>query len=125
MSKRVEVMVGKDARGEPEELTWDLFPVVDARLTLHLDTHGLPKIGTRILPGMILVGKIGTTELYDPKKKPNALEIHALPFEELRARFGAMWRDSSLYADDETSGIVKSAYIEDHDGRQKAVVILE
>ena len=74
---------------------------------------------------MILVGKIGKTRSYDPSRQPSALEIHGLPFDELRSRFGHMWRDSSLYADSETTGVVIGASIESVQGKRIAVVILE
>lgn len=77
------------------------------------------------MPGMILVGKIGKTRSYDPLRQPTALEIHGLPFDELRSRFGGMWRDSSVYVDVETAGIVKQASVETVQGRQVAVVLIE
>jgi hypothetical protein len=36
-----------------------------------------------------------------------------------------MWRDTSLYATDETAGTVCDAYLEEFNGRPRAVVILE
>ena len=36
-----------------------------------------------------------------------------------------MWEDSSLYADSETSGVVKEAYLENYQGNQRAVVIID
>lgn len=125
MSKSVEVVAGTDAFGEMEEFTWDLFPVVDPQKTTHLNTDGLPKVGSHVVPGMILIGKIGKTQHYDPARQPTSLEIQGLSFDELRSRYGNMWRDSSLYADARTSGIVKKAYIENHQGKQRAVVILD
>jgi DNA-directed RNA polymerase beta subunit len=125
MSKRVEVVAGTDGAGEIEEFTWDLFPVVDPKKTTHLNTNGLPKPGTRIVPGMILVGKIGKTRAFDPSRQPTSLEIQGLPFDELRSRYGSMWEDSSLYASSETSGVVKEAYLENDQGNQRAVVILD
>jgi DNA-directed RNA polymerase beta subunit len=125
MSKRIEVVANIDELGEPEEFTFDLFPVVDSRATLHLAASGLPKIGTRIVPGMILVGKIGKTRTYDPSRTPSCLEIHGLPFDELRSQFGHMWSDSSLYADSETAGVVKQASIECVAGKQVAVIVIE
>lgn len=125
MSKRVEVVAGIDELGEVQEFTWDLFPTVDAQLTTHLNTNGLPKVGTRIVPGMIVVGKIGKTRNYDASKQPTALEIHGLSIEELRSRYGNMWRDSSLYADVQTTGVVREAYLEDDGSQRRAVVVLE
>lgn len=133
MNKKLEVVAGTDELGEPEEFTWDLFPVVDPKKTLHLDTNGLPKVGTRIVPGMIVVGKIGKTR-DTPSERffsgfappgPTTLEMYGLPFEELHARYGHMWKDSSLYADCQTTGIVKEAYLEDCCGKKRAVVVLE
>jgi DNA-directed RNA polymerase beta subunit len=125
MNKKLEVMAGTDELGATEEFTWDLFPVVDPQQTTHLDTNGLPKVGTRIVPGMIVVGKIGKTGNYDASRQPTALEIHGLPFAELRSRYGSMWKDSSLYADSQTTGIVKEAFLEDCCGKRRAVIILE
>jgi len=125
MNTKVEVIAGTDELGEPEEFTWDLFPAVDPQQTTHLNTDGLPKVGTLILPGMIIVGKIGKTRNYDASHQPTALEIHGLPFDELGSRYGSMWKDSSLYADSQTTGVVKEAYLEDCGGKKRAVVILE
>ena len=125
MSRRVEVVAGTDGMGEPEEFTWDLFPVVDPQKTTHLSANGLPKPGTHIVPGMILVGKIGKARTYDSSRQPTSLEIQGLPFDELRSRYGSMWEDSSLYADSQTSGIVKDAFIDSYQGKQRAVVLLE
>ncbi len=124
MSKKITVVAGRDELGEPEEFTWDLFPVVDSSVTLHLDTKGLPKVGTRITPGMIIVGKIGKTQKFDPSRQPNSLELHGLSFDELRSRFGDMWADRSLYADRDTAGIVEQASIETVHGQQVAVVLM-
>jgi DNA-directed RNA polymerase beta subunit len=125
MMKRIEVVAETDELGEAEEITADLFPLVDPTTTLHLHANGLPKIGTRIVPGMILVGKIGKSRDYDPSRQPTALEIHGLSFPELRSRFGGMWRDSSLYADIGTTGIVMQTSIGMVHGRRVAVVLIE
>jgi DNA-directed RNA polymerase beta subunit len=125
MNKEVQVVADTDELGELEEFTWDLFPAVSPQETTHLNSEGLPKLGTHIVPGMIVVGKIGKTRNYDASKQPTALEIHGLSFEELRSRFGSMWNDSSLYADSQTAGIVKEAYLEDYRGKKRAVVVIE
>jgi DNA-directed RNA polymerase beta subunit len=115
---------GFDDLGEPEEFTWDLLPVVDPRKTVHLTKNGLPKPGTRIVPGMIVVGKIGKSRKYDPCRQPTALEIHGLPFDELRLRYGDMWKDSSLYADSKMSGVVQESYLEASHGKERAIVVV-
>jgi DNA-directed RNA polymerase beta subunit len=122
---KLEIDCGTDDWGESEEFTWDLFPVVDPTKTLHLLEDGLPKIGARITPGMVLVGKIGKSRYFDPNHEPTALDVHSLPFEELKSRYGSMWKDTSLYADTHIKGIVKEAYFEVSNGRKKAVVVLE
>lgn len=67
---RIEVRQSADGTGQLEEFTWDLFPLVDASETLHLDESGLPKVGSHIKPGMIIVGKISKTRSYDPERQP-------------------------------------------------------
>lgn len=122
---KMETTQNADELGEPEEFTWDLFPAVESAKTLHLQANGLPKVGARILPGMIIVGKIGKTKKYDPVHQPTPLEIQGLPFAELTRKYGGMWKDTSLYAGPMTTYIVKDAYFESIPGKQKAVVILE
>jgi DNA-directed RNA polymerase beta subunit len=122
---RIEVRQGTDETGALEEFSWDLFPLVNASETLHLESSGLPKVGTRIEPGMIIVGKIGRSRFYDPERQPAALEIHGLDFETLRSRYGPMWKDTSLYADEATAGVVSDAGFESQDGSTVAVVQIE
>jgi DNA-directed RNA polymerase beta subunit len=121
---RVEVKQQRDELGELEEFTWDLYPLVDGKQTTHLDENGLPKVGVVIAPGMILVGKIGKTRQFDPNRQPNALEIHGLPVEEVRARYGHMWINTSLYASQDTAGTVQKAYFEESSTVMKAIVEL-
>ena len=118
----VEVDQECDETGDLEELSWDLFPLVRSAETAHLEDSGVPKVGVQIKPGMIIVGKIGKTKDFDARRKPTALEIHGLPFEELRNRFGKMWQDKSIYATPEICGTVTSARVEKIEGRLKAIV---
>ena len=37
----IEVGRERDSTGDLEEFTWDLFPVVPAELTVHLNSDGL------------------------------------------------------------------------------------
>jgi len=114
-----------DETGALEELSWDLFPIVRSPDTMHLQDNGVPKVGVQIKPGMIIVGKIGKTKYFDAARQPNDLEIHGLPFEELRNRFGRMWQDRSLYATPEICGTVISARVEKIDGKFRAIVELK
>jgi hypothetical protein len=113
-----------DATGELEEYSWDLFPIMDSNETLHLQASGLPKLGTWTAPGMIIVGKIGKTRFFDPAHQPTALEIHGLDREELATKYGRMWNNKSLYADDKIFGLVEEAYFLSKNGRQVAIVRL-
>jgi DNA-directed RNA polymerase beta subunit len=122
---RIEVQQGADETGELEEFTWDLFPLVDASETTHLDESGLPKVGSHIKPGMIIVGKIARTHSYDPERQPTALEIQGLDLQTLRSAYGHMWQDRSLYADETRSGIVRDAFFESQNGSTVAVVQIE
>ena len=72
---RVEVTQEVDEYGLPVEFTWDLFPLVAASETQHLDENGLPKKGMLVQPGMILVGKMGRTKKFDPSVKPSPLAL--------------------------------------------------
>ncbi len=111
-----------DEIGLPEEFTWDLFPIVRAESTLHLEGKGLPKIGTKITPGMIIIGKRGNAKNYRPEKAPTAFDAHIFSFEELKLKFGEMYYEKSLYATEEMEGTVVNAYIEEHNGKLRAVV---
>jgi DNA-directed RNA polymerase beta subunit len=101
-----------DETGVPEEFSWDLFPLVKIDQTSHLDRQGLPKLGTNILPGMIVIGKIARTHEYNRRTPPSSLEIHGMSFEELKEKYGMMWVDRSYYADQATCGVVKRAEFE-------------
>lgn len=99
MSESVKVfrlVAGVDESGEREVFSWDLIPLVPAQDTLHLDTNGLPKVGTCVSPGMILIGKIGRSSKYEMSRKPTALEVHELSFRKLKMQFGKLWIDGSL-----------------------------
>lgn len=121
---RVGLLSDVDETGEPVEFTWDLFPLVDASETTHLDENGLPKPGTRIREGMILVGRIGKTRDFDPSAEPTALEVHGLPLEELRQRFGHMWKDYSHYATRDETGVVLTAHLSDTPSPRTAIIEL-
>lgn len=120
----VEVNQELDEYGLPVELTWDLFPLIAASETQHLDENGLPKKGTLIQPGMILVGKIGRTKRFDPAIKPSALEIHGLSFEELQAKYGHLWKNYSVIATSENSGVVEKAFLKKTANGAKAIIEL-
>jgi hypothetical protein len=125
MKTRIVVAAGIDEKGEPEEFTFDLFPNIDGALTLHLDENGLPKIGTEIREGMIVVGKHGQGKDYDRAKLPTALELHGLSQIELNQKYGYLWKITPVYAGPDSTGVVTAAYLEVVDGRQQAVVELE
>ena len=112
-----------DETGEFEEFTWNLSPTISDSETLHLKNDGLPKLGVRLSPGMILIGKIGKTKAYLTSAKPTALELNALDFQELRERFGHLWKNTSVYVPKDCWGVVESAdCTEDDSGRKIAVV---
>jgi DNA-directed RNA polymerase subunit beta len=118
----IEVCAGIDAKGDPDEFTWDLFPLVPSEDTLHLQENGLPKVGTNIRPGMIIVGAIGKTEEFDPGNLPNAVEIQYFGRDHVKEKYGHMWLNKSRYADDIHAGVVKFSRIESRAGREVAVV---
>ena len=119
---RIEVAQELDEQGDLEEFTWDLLPVVDPHQTRHLDENGLPRIGTPILAGMILVGKLGKSSAFNESEQPSSLEIQGLPFPALQARYGHLWKDSSRYATEEFHGTVEKAHFEKVNGKLHAIV---
>ncbi len=121
---RIEIQQEYDDQGELEEFTWDLFPIVDAERTLHLDEDGLPKPGTMITPGMIIVGKIAKTLAYDPQNQPSSMEIQSGELDAIRGKYGRMWRDCSKYADESIAGVVESAHLESAQHGLRAIVVL-
>ena len=122
---QIEVQQNVDETGELEEFTWDLFPLVDTSETTHLDESGLPKLGTRIEAGMIVVGKIARSLLYDPRRQPSALEIQGLDRRALCSKYGGMWHDTSLYADETQAGLVRGASFVKRNGSTVAVILIE
>ncbi len=123
--RRFELSQEIDETGSPDEFSWDLIPLVSATLTTHLDSSGLPKVGTMLRPGMILVGKIGKSRTFDPTVAPSCLEVHGVGEAEVRRRYGHMWLDRSLYVDDTSMGIVRSAALVERGGRLVATVEVE
>ncbi len=118
----LEVLQNLDQMREPEEFTWDI-PFVTK--TLHLDRNGLPKIGTHIKPGMVIVGKLGKTKDFNPAKIHSCLEI-LTSRKKLRKMYNCMLYNASLYATEKTSGIVKSAYFDyTSNNRLKAIIEIE
>jgi hypothetical protein len=113
-----------DETGLPEEFSWDLFAIVPAGETVHLDQDGLSKVGTKITAGMIIVGKVGRSSKYSQSALPTCLEIHALDFSQLKARFGHLWIDGSLYATEDTVGKVLSARLDRTETLATAIVEL-
>jgi DNA-directed RNA polymerase beta subunit len=122
--KTIRIIVPQevDEKNQPEEFTCDLYPLVDSIKLLHLDDNGLPRKGTAIRAGMVVVGKTGRGPRFDPQHMPTSLELNGLPREELAARYANYWTDTSHYASKETEGIVESACFETVDSKLCAVV---
>jgi DNA-directed RNA polymerase beta subunit len=120
----IEVGRERDSTGDLEEFTWDLFPVVPAELTVHLNSDGLPKVGTQIRPGMIVVGKIGKSPTFDRDCQPTPGEANWSSFEEMRDKYAHQWYNASFYATSETVGTVTEAYLSGDGETQRAVVVL-
>lgn len=103
----VKVVANHDELGELEEFTWDLSPTVDSEKTLHLNENGLPKVGSMLSPGMIVVGKIGKTQAFLSERKPTSLELNGLSYPELHERFGHLWKNTSEYVPEGVWGVVQ------------------
>jgi hypothetical protein len=123
--RTVQIVVeqGLDEKGQPEEFTWDLYPLVDSAEMQHLTDDGLPKKGTFIKQGMVIVGKTGRGHAFDPEKLPNSLELHALDREQLGAKYRDYWTNTSCYASRDM-GRVTGARFETRGGKLCAIVDL-
>jgi DNA-directed RNA polymerase beta subunit len=122
---KIETWQERDETGNFEAISWDLFPIVISTETQHLQDNGVPKIGVKIKSGMIIVGKIAKTSQFDPNKGPNSLEIHGWPFEKLKATYGKMWKDTSIYSTEESEGTVVTASVEKIGDRLRATVEID
>jgi DNA-directed RNA polymerase beta subunit len=121
----IRVPQGLDPAGRPYEFTWDLYPVLPSSSLDHLDDNGLPRVGTCIKEGMVVVGRNGTTALWDPKRGPGPNDYAYYSREELLALFGDMWNDGSYYAKPEDAGTVVGAALQEENGSLVAVVQIE
>ena len=87
----IEVGRDRDSTGNLEEFTCGFVSRGSRPIhTMHLNADGLPKIGTEIRPGMILVGKIGKSSTFNPDRQPTPGEANWLNFEEMQAKYGIM-----------------------------------
>ena len=104
-TRRIVVKQGIDTQGHPEEFTVDLYPLVDSRTLLHLGGNGLPKPGTFVKEGMVVVAKTGRGPAFDSKHMPTSLEWNGLPRAELVAKYADYRIETSCYATKEMEGI--------------------
>jgi hypothetical protein len=74
---------------------------------------------------MVVVGKNGTTALFDPKRGPRSIDYAYCSREELLAMFGDMWHDGSYYAKPEDAGTVVGAALREENSSLVAVVQIE
>ncbi len=118
-----EIAIRRDELGEFEELSWDLVPLVDPKETLHLEPNGLPAVGTSVVPGMVLVGKIGKSKSYPTSRKPTSLELNALSFDNLRRQFGGLWVDRAFRVPEGCFGEVAEAKMSAQDDGTPVAVI--
>ena len=74
---------------------------------------------------MIVVGKIAKTRDYDPGDQPTALDIEGLDREVICLKWGHQWLNTSFYADETQSGLVKEACFVQRFGITIAVIGIE
>jgi len=113
-----------DENGAPEEFTTDLYDLVDVDDLSYLSSDGLPQIGTRVAPGMLLVGKVGAKKS-DERSKWNELQLLTANCQELQNYWRSRIYDGSLYAPEGCTGAVVAAFFEPVGDRVQAVVEIE
>lgn len=116
---------GLDELGNEEEFTHDAELILPWSAVEHLDHRGLPRIGTRIEPGMIIIGKFGARAHYARSKLPHDLERWSHTQEEMIAKYKHMFYDASLYASEGAQGIVTATSLERLNGRHRAIVCIK
>ena len=112
-----------DLRGCLEEFTNDAYLTLPSASTGHLDEDGLPSVGRDVFPGMLLIGRFGTTASYREGGLPNDLERWSEDEESLIKRHGHMFYDRSFYVPAGVYGKVKEAYLEEIEGGRKRAVV--
>ena len=110
-----------DENGVPEEFTTDFYDLVDVDNLSYLSSDGLPQIGTRVAPGMLLVGKLGGKKC-DEQSEWNELQLLTASLQELQQYWRTRIYDGSLYAPEGCTGTVVAAYFEPIGDRVQAVV---
>ena len=121
--KEIIVEQGLDEKGEPNEFTSDLTPMIDYQYILHLNGYGLPKPGVQLWPGMILVGLLGKTKNFHKDKIPNCLEYHTSTDQELKKLYDTLYINNSKYVDLESHGKVIDAKIHSKEDRTEIAII--
>src|ERR1035438_3318958 len=121
----VSMVQGFDDQGDLQQFTWDLIPLVAPQETMHLGENGLPKKGTLIKPGMIIIGSIGKSSHYKAEDEPDPIEWNRYEADEMRAKYGHMWKDMSLRANVNQTGQVVDAWLRDLGGRVEVGVVIE
>lgn len=114
----------RDKVGSLEEFTNDVGFVVKTDDISHLSSNGLPQIGTKARPGMLLIGKIGQKNTNE-RGRMNELELLTATEDELRQYYNRWIYDGSIYAPNDCYGIVVAAFVETVDQQQHAVVEIE
>jgi hypothetical protein len=123
--KQYRSVQGTDELGNPEEFTSDGYLVLEHCKLAHLQNNGLPTVGTKIVPGMVLIAKFGATKSYSREKLPNDLESLTTEEEKLIQKYAGMFYDASVYAPECTRGRVSKAYFTEEGGKNVAVVEIE
>ena len=114
-----------DGQGNPEEFINSGDLILPKGTTDHLNDDGLPPVGSRVYPGMLLIAKFGATPSYRREALPTYLESRTLSEEELLRRFKHMLYDGSFYVPKGVFGTVKEAFFESRGTFKRAVVRVE
>lgn len=114
----------RDEAGESEEFTNDIDYVTNAEDLTHLQSNGLPKVGARVIPGMVVVGKLGRRKGASPGRM-NELELLSATERELQDYYREWLYDGSLYVPDGCVGKVVSASVTTIEGVTQAVVEID
>jgi|GEM_PF-5154849 len=111
-----------DHQGNPENFTRDTYPFLPSGIAEHLDENGLPKVGEKVQPGMLLIAKFGATKSYRRDAMPSDIERWLTAEETLIDKYKHMFYDASFYVPAGVYGRVTEAFTEQK-GQFKRVVV--
>lgn len=118
----IKVKQFPDEFGDTEEFTSDVSVLVGDDAAVHLDSDGLPKVGTALRIGMIAVGKLGRKRGFSREKMPRSVDLRFFSPEEIQRRYRELVYNASRYILANEQGTVVEAFFDGVEPSRIAIV---